>query len=389
MSDKTPTKKRRPCHDVTRARRNKPPKSEKLQQYKKAIAAEQTLRTTADVSSLQNREESAVFQELERLENVVVVLENEQKRLYPILNTPLDNFIVAFVNPTYPMAYFVNTDYKLKLECARITSDLLYKNKNEVAINRPKISSFKLQLNDVILDTIETIEYDLQNKVLTITAPVQDQELRKSIIYFNILNSSDSWEVPKYMKNCLMKCNWNPRHFTIRSLDLVKLARRHHVCVVDFGAKAVIKKYKFNNYVKTIELSRAQLSRWRSNKDIHPKPLDRAEILRVEKATRGQSKNELWTLLRLDRSTASASSNSSGNMLQRPALLFGNAQESHVKETNGIMLDHMREIIKIKLRARSLKRSWIVACSLARWVCTPLRPMRIFLSPTERGFQWK
>lgn len=146
-----------------------------------------------------------------------------------------------------------------------------------------------------------------------------------------------------------MKCNWNPRHFTIRSLDLVKLARRHHVCVVDLRAKVVIKKYKFNNYVKTIELSRAQLSRWRSNKDIHPKPLDRAEILRVEKATRGQSKNELWTLLRLDRSTASASSNSSGNMLQRPALLFGNAQESQVKETNGIMLDHMREIIKNKI----------------------------------------
>nr|AFN21368.1 Alk-Exo [Bombyx mori nucleopolyhedrovirus]BBN66161.1 alkaline exonuclease [Bombyx mori nucleopolyhedrovirus] len=113
--------------------------------------------------------------------------------------------------------------------------------------------------------------------------------------------------------------------------------------------KLLLKKYKFNNYVKTIELSRAQLSRWRSNKDIHPKPLDRAEILRVEKATRGQSKNELWTLLRLDRSTASASSNSSGNMLQRPALLFGNAQESHVKETNGIMLDHMREIIKNKI----------------------------------------
>lgn len=214
MSDKTPTKKRRPCHDVTRARRNKTPKkSEKLQQYKKAIAAEQTLRTTADVSSLQNREESAVFQELERLENVVVVLENEQKRLYPILNTPLDNFIVAFVNPTYPMAYFVNTDYKLKLECARITSDLLYKNKNEVAINRPKISSFKLQLNDVILDTIETIEYDLQNKVLTITAPVQDQELRKSIIYFNILNSSDSWEVPKYMKKLFDEMQLEPPPF--------------------------------------------------------------------------------------------------------------------------------------------------------------------------------
>ncbi|QCF61114.2 alk-exo [Troides aeacus nucleopolyhedrovirus] len=113
--------------------------------------------------------------------------------------------------------------------------------------------------------------------------------------------------------------------------------------------KLLLKKYKFNNYVKTIELSQAQLAHWRSNKDIQPKPLDRAEILRVEKATRGQSKNELWTLLRLDRNTASASSNSSGNMLQRPALLFGNAQESHVKETNGIMLDHMCEIIESKI----------------------------------------
>lgn len=211
MSDKTPTKKGG-SHAMTLRERGVtklPKKSEKLQQYKKAIAAEQTLRTTADVSSLQNPGESAVFQELERLENAVVVLENEQKRLYPILDTPLDNFIVAFVNPTYPMAYFVNTDYKLKLECARIRSDLLYKNKNEVAINRPKISSFKLQLNNVILDTIETIEYDLQNKVLTITAPVQDQELRKSIIYFNILNS-DSWEVPKYMKKLFDEMQLEP-----------------------------------------------------------------------------------------------------------------------------------------------------------------------------------
>ncbi|AGA16282.1 AN protein [Thysanoplusia orichalcea nucleopolyhedrovirus] len=112
--------------------------------------------------------------------------------------------------------------------------------------------------------------------------------------------------------------------------------------------KLLLKKYKFNNYIKSIELSRAQLAYWRSHKDIQPKPLNREEILRIESATRGQSKNELWTLLRLDRNTASASSNSSGNMLQRPALLFGNAQENYVKETNGIMFDHIRKIIERK-----------------------------------------
>ena len=41
------------------------------------------------------------------------------------------------------------------------------------------------------------------------TAPVQDQELRKSIIYFNILNS-DSCEVPKYMKKLFDEMQLEP-----------------------------------------------------------------------------------------------------------------------------------------------------------------------------------
>lgn len=109
----------------------------------------------------------------------------------------------------------------------------------------------------------------------------------------------------------------------------------------------LFKKYKFNNYVKTINLTQTQLNEWRVNKIIAPKPLSRDEILRIEKATRGQSKNELWTLLRLDRNTASASSsNASCNILQRPALLFGNAQESQVKSDNTIVFDHMRSKIE-------------------------------------------
>ncbi|ABM05417.1 Mv-ORF101 peptide [Maruca vitrata nucleopolyhedrovirus] len=210
MSDKTPTKKGA-SHSMTLRDRGvtKPPKkSEKLQQYKKAIAAEQTLHTTSNVS-LQKFNESKVFKELERLEKEAVILESEQKRLYPMLDMPLDNFIVAFVHPTYPMSYFVNTDYKLKLKCARVNSDLIYKNKNEIAINRPKLSSFKLQLNDIISDTLETIEYDIESKTLTITAPVQDQEIKKSIIYFNIFNC-DSWKVPNYMKNLFDKMRLEP-----------------------------------------------------------------------------------------------------------------------------------------------------------------------------------
>ncbi|USC25968.1 alk-exo [Palpita vitrealis nucleopolyhedrovirus] len=117
--------------------------------------------------------------------------------------------------------------------------------------------------------------------------------------------------------------------------------------VLSSEQKDLFEKFSFNNYVKTIELDQTQLAYWRANKTIHPKPLSREEILRVEKATRGQSKNKLWTLLRLNRNTASASSASSSSaMLNRPALLFGNAQEIKIKETNDIMLEHMRGIIR-------------------------------------------
>ncbi|ANF29669.1 alk-exo [Catopsilia pomona nucleopolyhedrovirus] len=108
----------------------------------------------------------------------------------------------------------------------------------------------------------------------------------------------------------------------------------------------LFKKYKFNNYVKNIRLTQTQLNEWRTNKTIvDPKPLNDDEIMRIEKATRGQSNNDLWTLLRLDRTTASATSaanSRANNLFQKPALVFGNAQENLVKANNTLMFEHMR-----------------------------------------------
>ncbi|AGA16281.1 hypothetical protein [Thysanoplusia orichalcea nucleopolyhedrovirus] len=216
MSDKTPKKSGGSGgHAMTLRERGvtkpvkKMEKSEKLEQYKKAISAQETLPTKADIVYIKSPSKNETFKRLEILEKEAAMLENKQKQLYPIFNMPLDNFIVVFVHPTYPMTYFVNSNFQLKLQCSRISKRLLYKDNKDVVINRLKLSSFKVQLNNTILDVIELIEYDTQNKILTITAPVQNYEIKKSIIYFNFLPNND-WQVPKHMKQLFNRMELEP-----------------------------------------------------------------------------------------------------------------------------------------------------------------------------------
>ncbi|AFY62832.1 alkaline exonuclease [Philosamia cynthia ricini nucleopolyhedrovirus virus] len=106
--------------------------------------------------------------------------------------------------------------------------------------------------------------------------------------------------------------------------------------------RAVYDKYKFAAYARSVALTRAQLDCWREQKVVVPPPVSREEALRVEAATRGQSRNALWNLLRLDRSTASRSS--AGTSLRSSALAFGNAQENELKAANEELFARLRQL---------------------------------------------
>ncbi|AIG63295.1 ALK-EXO [Helicoverpa armigera SNPV] len=96
----------------------------------------------------------------------------------------------------------------------------------------------------------------------------------------------------------------------------------------------IFDKYCFTNYVSQLK-SITQL-------------LSRHEIMKIEKATRGQSTNPLWFLLRLDRQTASGSNtNSSSGIGLRPipALTYGLEQETCVKN-NESLLNLIRECVE-------------------------------------------
>ncbi|AHD25511.1 alkaline exonuclease [Choristoneura murinana nucleopolyhedrovirus] len=103
--------------------------------------------------------------------------------------------------------------------------------------------------------------------------------------------------------------------------------------------RAVYDKYKFATYARSVTLTRSQIDKWCEKRVIAPPPVSRDETLRVEAATRGQSKNALWNLLRLDRSTASRSSG--GVALRSSALAFGNAQETQVKVANAELFERL------------------------------------------------
>ncbi|AAQ91656.1 alkaline exonuclease [Choristoneura fumiferana DEF multiple nucleopolyhedrovirus] len=117
-----------------------------------------------------------------------------------------------------------------------------------------------------------------------------------------------------------------------------------HVAQLTAEQRAVYAKYKFVTYARSVALTRAQLDQWREKKVIEPSPVSREETLRVEHATRGQNKNELWYALRADRSTASRSSGGGGVGMRAPALAFGNAQEDDVKTTNAELFLELRQL---------------------------------------------
>ncbi|AAK85682.1 ALK EXO [Epiphyas postvittana nucleopolyhedrovirus] len=122
--------------------------------------------------------------------------------------------------------------------------------------------------------------------------------------------------------------------------------------------RLVYDKYKLAAYARSINLTRKQLDQWRDSKIIVPDPVSREETLRVEAATRGQSKNDLWFCLRSDRSTASRSSNSTGsNGIGRAALAFafGNAQEDVVKTTNAELFVQLESLAEQRVGCAVIK----------------------------------
>jgi hypothetical protein len=110
-------------------------------------------------------------------------------------------------------------------------------------------------------------------------------------------------------------------------------------CTLNSEQQCIFEKFKYENYIKNIVLSREQLLCWQTHKTINPAPLKRDVVLAIEAATRGQSKNDLWLLLRMDRRTATMTKSHSTNLARCPALIHGNTQESRVKNQNRLMFD--------------------------------------------------
>nr|QED40097.1 alkaline exonuclease [Spodoptera frugiperda multiple nucleopolyhedrovirus] len=79
----------------------------------------------------------------------------------------------------------------------------------------------------------------------------------------------------------------------------------------------IIDKYSYNNYVSTLQSPKFRLSR--------------NDILFVEHATREQSLNPLWNMLRLDRQTASGNCSYATSVPQSAAMSYGLRQEKLLK----------------------------------------------------------
>ncbi|AAZ67489.1 alkaline exonuclease (AE) [Trichoplusia ni single nucleopolyhedrovirus] len=91
-------------------------------------------------------------------------------------------------------------------------------------------------------------------------------------------------------------------------------------------------RYCYANYVATLKHENMTLTQ--------------DEILRVEKMTRGQSENPLWSLLRLNRQTASKSNSSSIMISPNAAMCHGLEQEKVVKDNKNLMSEIRRTIEK-------------------------------------------
>nr|ANS71039.1 alkaline exonuclease [Lymantria dispar multiple nucleopolyhedrovirus] len=115
--------------------------------------------------------------------------------------------------------------------------------------------------------------------------------------------------------------------------------------------KLIFDKYNYNTFVSNVRSRDARL--------------DRAEILRVEKNTRGQSQNVLWNALRMDRQTASSSSSSNGNaepLRKTAAMAFGLEQEQSVK-LNALLMQELWDLVDQAVRPARVVRS-VLDCGL-------------------------
>jgi hypothetical protein len=132
--------------------------------------------------------------------------------------------------------------------------------------------------------------------------------------------------------------------------------------------KCLFNEFKFDNYIKNIAWSPEQKREWTTGGDgvIKTPALTRAKIVEIERATRGQNANHLWSLLRLDRKTASLSGNNTTNIDIHctPALVFGNKQESEVKTTNTIVFDRMREHLNRENMPRASVINTVLDCGM-------------------------
>ncbi|AGR56876.1 alkaline exonuclease [Hemileuca sp. nucleopolyhedrovirus] len=101
--------------------------------------------------------------------------------------------------------------------------------------------------------------------------------------------------------------------------------------------RSICDKYFYSNYISSLSSS-------------PKKTLSRDEIMYIEKMTRGQSENELWNLLRLDRRTASGPSTQYIFSNSR-AMSFGLSQEKLVKQ-NKILIKLIKSAIERRLNEK-------------------------------------
>ncbi|AGQ20368.1 alk-exo [Clostera anastomosis granulovirus A] len=103
-------------------------------------------------------------------------------------------------------------------------------------------------------------------------------------------------------------------------------------------------KYSLEKYVRTLTLQ-------------HRNSVE--DIMLLESATRGQSKNPLWKLLRINRTTASGGGNFCGK--NSPAIQYGIRQEKLLKRDT-IVMNVLKEAVEKKLKKRVVQE--VLDCGL-------------------------
>ena len=106
-------------------------------------------------------------------------------------------------------------------------------------------------------------------------------------------------------------------------------------------------KYSYNNYVSQLTSNTFRL------------PLD--EIMQVERATREQSNNPLWNMLRLDRQTASGSASAARSVPQSAAMSYGLCEEKLVK-SDKFLVNKIQDVIEKAIKCRVVDK--VLECGM-------------------------